>query len=280
MLPINWNTAILYAKLVAIAESVAPTGSYDTATQQKISALGYKYLQTIYGDDLATDVDAHLGDIVPFGFLAVSPSKELVVSIRGTDSLLEWLHDASFLMIPSPVPGTQGFTEDGFTAVYRSLRVGQLNGSDRAVAAIKNCLDSGAASSVTVCGHSLGGALATLLTVDVAVNTSCKSPQSYTYASPRVGDFSFVGAYNSAVSFSYRVANRQDLVPKLPPILPLPYEHVNTLYELNPPPKTVEPTIPCMHHLTTYLWLMGKLAGTNAGPLDSDCVFQAGSSHV
>jgi hypothetical protein len=45
MLPINWNTAILYAKLVAIAESVAPTGSYDTATQQKISALGYKYLQ-------------------------------------------------------------------------------------------------------------------------------------------------------------------------------------------------------------------------------------------
>jgi hypothetical protein len=280
MLPMNWNTAILYAKLVEIAESVSPTGSYDPTTQQQISALGYKYLQTLYGDDLATDMDPHLGDIVSFGFLALSPNKELVASIRGTDTILEWLHDGSFLMVSSPIPGIHGFTEDGFTAVYRSLRIGQLGGTDRAVTAIKNCLDSGAANTVTVCGHSLGGALATLLTVDVAVNTSCKSPVSYTYASPRVGDPSFAGAYNAAVSFSYRVANRQDLVPKLPPILPLPYEHVNTLYELNPAPKAINPTIPCMHHLTSYLWLMGQLAGTSAGPLDPGCVYSGTDMHI
>ena len=71
----------------------------------------------------------------------------------------------------------------------------------------------------------------------------------------------------------------QDLVPKLPPTLPLPYEHVNTQYELNPPPHTINPTIPCMHHLTTYLWLMSQLIVSNAYPLDGDCVF-AGPAHV
>lgn len=68
-------------------------------------------------------------------------------------------------------------------------------------------------------------------------------------------------------------------MPKLPPILPLPYEHVNTQYELNPPPNAINPTIPCMHHMTTYLWLMSQLVVSNAYPLDGDCAF-AGPAHV
>ena len=135
------------------------------------------------------------------------------------------------------------------------------------------------ASSVTVCGHSLGGALATLLTLDVGLNTSCRAPTAYTYASPRTGDHTFAGTYNAVIPASYRIANRQDLVPKLPPILPLPYEHVNTQYELNPPPDGINPTIGCMHHLTTYLWLMSKLAGIGGYSLDQDCKF-AGPAHV
>lgn len=279
MSPINWNTAIQYAKMVAIAESVPPAGN-DAAMKQQIAAIGYTYLQTLWANELATDIDPHLGEVVSFGFLAVSPSKELVAAIRGTDTLLEWLHDGSFLLDASPISGIRGLTEDGFTVVYRSLRIGQPNTSDRAVTSIKGYLDSGAATSVTVCGHSLGGALATLLTADVAVNTSCRTPVSYTYASPRVGDHVFAASYNAAVSASYRISNRQDLVTKLPPIIPLPYEHVDTKYELNPAANQIKPTIPCMHHLTSYIWLMGKLAGTNAGPLDSDCVFQPGSFHI
>jgi hypothetical protein len=279
MPPLNWNTAIRYADLVRIAESVAPTGSYGPAEINQIKPAGYAFLQTLYGDDLATDVDPHAGDVVSFGFLAVSAAKELVAAIRGTDTLLEWLHDGSFLMKASPIAGAQGLTEDGFTAVYRSLRIGQASGTQSAKDSIKNYLDTGAATSVTVCGHSLGGALATLLTLDVGVNTSCRVPTVYTYASPRTGDNTFAGSYTAAIPSSYRIANRQDLVPKLPPILPLPYEHVNTTCELNPPPNKIKSTIPCMHHLTTYLWLMGQLAGSSAYPLDPDCV-ATGSDHI
>jgi len=279
VLTINWNTAIHYASLVKIAESVAPAGSYGKTEIDQIKAAGYTFLQTLYGDDLATDIDPHLGDVVSFGFLAVSDAKELVAAIRGTDTLWEWLHDASFLMVPCPIAGASGFTEDGFTDVYRSLRIGQGNSTPSAKDSIKNYLDSGAAASVTVCGHSLGGALATFLTLDVALNTSCRTPSTYTYASPRTGGPIFAATYNAAIAASYRIANRQDLVPALPPILPLPYEHVNTGYPLNPPPNMVNPTIACMHHLTTYLWLMSQLVGSNAYPLDGDCKF-AGSAHV
>ena len=122
--PINWSTAIYYAISVGIAESVDPSGSYGDLEVNQIKTAGYTFLQTLYGDDLATDIDAHRGDVVTFGFLAASGAKELVAVIRGTDTILEWLHDASFLMVPTPIVGSQGFTEDGLTAVYRSLRIG------------------------------------------------------------------------------------------------------------------------------------------------------------
>jgi len=279
MLLINWNTAIQYGNLVKIAESVTPTGSYGPNEIAAIKNAGYTFLQTLYGDDLATDIDPHLGDIVTFGFLAVSGAKELVVSIRGTDTILEWLHDASYLMVPSPITGSHGYTEDGFSSVYRSLRIGPAKGTSSAKDTVKGYLDAGTAASVTICGHSLGGALATLLTLDVGLNTTCHAPTVYTYASPRTGDHVFEGSFDAVIASCYRIANRQDLVPKLPPILPLPYEHVNTLYELVPPPNTINPTIPCMHHLTTYLSLMGQLAGSTAYRLDGDCM-ATGPAHI
>lgn len=271
MSAVDWKKAIQYANLVKIAEAVPPGDEYDKSYTDQVQAAGYTFLQTLYADDLATDIDPHVGDVVTFGFLAVSASKELVAVIRGTDTILEWVHDAAFLMVSCPIAGAQGFTEDGFSAVYQSLRVGRPNTSLSAKDSINSYLHTGAAASVTVCGHSLGGALATLLTLDVALNTPCRAPTSYTYASPRTGDHFFAGTYNAVVAQSYRIANRQDLVPKLPTILPLPYEHVNTLFELNPPPNKINPTIPCMHHLTTYLWLMAQLSGDGGYPLDADC---------
>jgi hypothetical protein len=280
MSAVNWATAIKYAALVKIAESVDPSADYSAADTALITAAGYTYLQTIYGDDLATDVDSHLGDVVTFGFVAVSAQKELVAVIRGTDTILEWLHDASFLMVPAPIANSHGLTEDGFTAVYRSLRTGRANGTPAIKDSIQTFLGAAAGTSVTVCGHSLGGALATLLALDVGLNTLCKAPMVYTYASPRTGDHTFASYFDAAITSSYRIANRQDLVPKLPPLLPLPYEHVNTEFELNPPYGAIAGTIACMHHLTTYLWLMDQLANTHSYQLDPDCAAPAAAAAV
>jgi len=65
-------------------------------------------------------------------------------------------------------------------------------------------------------GESYGRALVTLLALDVAANTAFKNPTVYAYASPRTGDPAFVSMYNQVVTDSFRIANRLDLVPKLP----------------------------------------------------------------
>ncbi|HLG96955.1 MAG TPA: lipase family protein [Bryobacteraceae bacterium] len=278
MLPIDWKLAIQYAQLVNLAYEVLPTGD-DNQLTSALAALNLKYLHTLYANELATDIDPHLGQCVSFGFLAVSESGELIAAIRGTETIWEWMHDASFLMVPSVIQGVAGLTEDGFTDVYRSLRIDKTAGAPTAIASIATYLSGGTASKVTVCGHSLGAALATLLTADVAANSPCRTPVSYTYASPRTGDHIFANSYNALVPATYRVANRQDLVPQLPPILPLPYEHVNTLYALVPPPNAINLTIPCMHYLSTYLWLMGKQAGVDAGPLNAACAAAVPPGH-
>ena len=78
------------------------------------------------------------------------------------------------------------------------------------------------------------------------------------------------------VKNSWRVANRLDIVPALPP--PVDYEHVLNPYEVNPvrlvplPPKVlVKSTLPCEHSLVTYLYLLSLQSGGPVLPLESAC---------
>lgn len=275
---VNWKIAIGYARLVQIAESVDPQDEYSADDKAAIAALGYTFLDTLYGNELSTDVDPHLGESVTYGFLAVSNApgaveKELVAIVRGTDTVDEWLHDFSFLMVPNPIHSGAGLTEDGFTGIYRSLGVGRTVNSLTAVQAIGAYLHADRADTVTVAGHSLGGALATLLTLDVALNTPERTPVLYSFASPRVGDHQFAGFFDAVIPESYRVYNRADLVPNLPPVFPLPFEHTNTPLPLVAPMGAIQATIACAHHLTTYLWLMEQQVDPSSTefPVDLDC---------
>ena len=66
-----------------------------------------------------------------------------------------------------------------------------------------------------VCGHSLGGALATLTSFHLAC-TGRRVHAVYSVASPRVGNPAFAREYNRRVVHHYRVANIDDVVPSLP----------------------------------------------------------------
>ncbi len=272
MMPsLNWNSAIHYAKLVQLSESTPPNCDNAQLTSA-LASVGYRYLETMYANELATAMDPHRGDVRSFGFLALSASGELVACLRGTATILEWIHDGACLLVPSPIPGSKGLTEDGFTSIYKSLRVGKAVTSALVREAIGKRLADGGVTAVTICGHSLGAALATLVALDTALHTPCKDPSLYTFASPRVGNPLFAEALDAAVPRSYRIANRQDLVTHLPPMLPLPYEHVNTKYELNSPRGAIRPTIACMHHLTSYIWLMEQACGVAGNPPSGDCI--------
>jgi predicted lipase len=265
---VHWQAAISYAQLVGIAYTVAPNADYTDQTKAAIKQAGYDYVETLYGNELATDVSPHQGEEVSYGFLATSAAGELVAVIRGTETILEWLHDFAFLFVPNPIHAGGGMTEDGFTAIYRSLRAGKDPNAPAAIAAIETLVGGGNIQWVTVAGHSLGAALATLLGLDVGLHAEAKSTQVYTYASPRVGELMFQHTYNSVVPNTYRLHNRADLVPKVPLF---PYVHVGSDIELVPPYEAIQATISCWHSLDTYLWLMDQEAGGNTLKVDAQC---------
>jgi len=275
------NRAIQFGLLVKAAEDVPPSSTANAAgqtiaAQYDPNNIGYKVVTTFFGNDLATDLNPARGNqIVSFGYILQAPNNDVVIAIRGTEGIWEWIHDAEFLTVKCPFLTGSGCTDDGFTAIYKSLRVGVTATSTSVVNALAALPFNQATNSLTICGHSLGGALATMLALDVAANTNFKNPIVYTYASPRTGDPAFVSTYNQVVTNASRIANRVDLVPKLP--LPPMYEHVQGLYDLSsvtliPPKLLVKFEIACEHHLTSYLYLLSLLSGGTVLPLDAACV--------
>ena len=271
--------AIEFGQLVNATYATLPSDLRNKAGQA-LSAGGVDYtvVTTIYANDLATDMNpGRADDEVSIGLICqVDQTGDVVIAIRGTEGILEWAHDAEFLQVPCPFLVGAGHTEDGFTDMYESLRTGSAPDSPTVVNALPKLTFPKPAVSVTICGHSLGGALATLLALDVAANTSFTDPAVYTYGSPRVGDSLFASTYDQVVKNSYRIANRIDIVPALPP--PFDYEHVLNPYELNPvrlvplPPKIlVKSTAACEHSLATYLYLLSLQSGGSVLPLEPAC---------
>jgi hypothetical protein len=274
------NQAILYAQLVNAAYAVDPAKMANAAGQivsAGVAAATYEVVATIYANDLATDMDPERGNNrVSMGLiLQATAAGDVVIAIRGTEGIQEWIHDAEFLLVKCPFLVGAGHTEDGFTAMYLSMTTGLAPGSPSVAKALSALPFKRPVTSLTICGHSLGGALATLLALDVAANTAFKNPTVYTYASPRTGGPLFVSTYNQVVPNTVRIASRLDLVPKLP--LPPLYDHVLGLNELNsikigPPPKIlVKPELACLHILTSYLHLLSQQAGGPTLPLQPGC---------
>jgi predicted lipase len=82
---------------------------------------------------------------------------------------------------------------------------------------IHGYLRNGAFSRCIVTGHSLGGALATLCSIDVQYNFGQHlAVEVYTFGAPKVGNAAFVESYNRRVPDSWRFVYGWDAVVGLP----------------------------------------------------------------
>jgi triacylglycerol lipase len=140
----------------------------------------------------------------------------VLVALRGTVGAAEWWDDMHWDLVPFTQVPDGGKVARGFLeiyATYGTMAPGQPQGArasatfaaDVAQAAASG-LEAGldAALPAVICGHSLGGALATLLVADLTANTPLK-PQAWTFASPRVGDAAFAGRYGGLSTVSWRI---------------------------------------------------------------------------
>jgi hypothetical protein len=154
-----------------------------------------------------------------------------VVSIKGTDSWADFRADATI-------------RKDIFLGHY-GVHSGFLGRFDQIW---KQIASTNFIEPVWVTGHSLGGALATL--VAFALRRVCGiMPYVATFGSPRVGNAAFARAYNEFVPYTTRVVHSLDLVPRAPKF---GYEHVNKLLHLDLDGHILGPVRTFLKHLLEF----------------------------
>jgi hypothetical protein len=220
------------------------------------SALGCQIIGYINAVDMFIDDSL----MVFFGYVAQSLAQpnQLVIAIRGTEAALEWLID--FELWPTAfttIPATGLLVENGFFSVFKTMTFVDSNGDAVRLADLL-ALVSGDGASLTIVGHSLGGALATMLALDVLYTTPSLKPDTtvYTLASPALGNGAFADYFDATVQTSFRVWNEYDLVPRAFWF----YTHVsgggNAIIQTEQQYDEITFSPPCEHALTTYLWLL------------------------
>jgi triacylglycerol lipase len=161
------------------------------------------------------------------GIFGLAFGNTLILAYRGSEEtgVADWIQDLKFIPASYPYGDRNNMIRihSGFIQAYSSVRE-----------AMFKVAKESPHQKVICTGHSLGGALATLSALDVKYNLPDKDLSCYTYGSPRVGNSDFVKFYNKHVPQTYRFVNSVDIVPSLPPDIPLlvDYEHVGQLCHL------------------------------------------------
>ena len=147
---------------------------------------------------------------------------EIVLSVRGTNNLRNFLTDAVFPTSScSLVSGCE--VHDGFAESWNEL-------SSWAGATVSASLSSYPGYSLTVTGHSLGAAVATL--GGAYLRAAGQQLALYNYGCPRVGNAAFADFATSQAGGVNRVTHLDDPVPRLPPLL-FEYRHTSPEYWLD-----------------------------------------------
>ncbi|AES90317.1 putative carboxylic ester hydrolase [Medicago truncatula] len=159
--------------------------------------------------------------------------RDIVVVWRGTIQGSEWVQNFNIDLDPAPLifgPKSNVQIHNGFYSLYTSENSGLpsadssarkqvLNEISRLVELYKN-----EEISITVTGHSLGGALATISSVDIVANKfnmPKEQPQkacpvtTFAFGAPRVGNSYFQKIFSDHKDLSALfVRNENDIVPK------------------------------------------------------------------
>ncbi|KAH9796273.1 Lipase 3 domain-containing protein [Citrus sinensis] len=167
------------------------------------------------------------------GFVAVSNNKEsqrigrrdVVVSWRGTVAPTEWLTDLKAKLERFGSKNVK--VQHGFLSIYKSkdksTRYNKSSASEQVMQELDRLVNffrgRGEMVSLTLTGHSLGGALALLNAYEAEISFSDVFINVISFGAPRVGNLAFKEKLNELGVKTLRVVNKQDIVPKLPGIL-------------------------------------------------------------
>ncbi|XP_073056707.1 uncharacterized protein [Primulina eburnea] len=158
-------------------------------------------------------------------------TKRLVIAFRGTEQT-RWKDLLTDLMLvpaglnPERIGGDfkqEVQVHSGFLGAYDSVRTRLISLIKQAIGYRGDSLEMLPTWHIYVTGHSLGGALATLLALELSSSQLSKrgaiSVTMYNFGSPRVGNKRFAEIYNEKVKDSWRVVNHRDIIPTVPRLM-------------------------------------------------------------
>ena len=134
---------------------------------------------------------------------------DIVVAFGGTANAADAQTDLRVRQKPVSYLPRDCKVHEGFDAQYASVR-------RRLGEEVQRLNPAADAERLVCCGHSLGGALATVCALDFAAREGGLRTVCVTFGSPRVGNSSFAYHFNREVDESYRFVNRRDLIPHTP----------------------------------------------------------------
>ncbi|OTB06123.1 hypothetical protein M426DRAFT_118614 [Hypoxylon sp. CI-4A] len=200
------NSNVSVGSVVTCAEDVCPD----------VNAAGAKVLATFSGS--ITDVQ---------GFVSSDDTNQLIVaSIKGSESIRNWIADLSFIRVDCDLVDDCG-VHAGFQTAYDEI-------ADELLAAVKDAQAANPTYRIVFTGHSLGGAVSTVAAAHARSSSGGEglAVDLYTYGSPRVGNAEFADFVTDQAGAEYRVTHLDDPVPRLPPIV-VGYAHTSPEYWLS-----------------------------------------------
>ncbi|KAI0438545.1 lipase [Xylaria telfairii] len=207
----------LYAQYAGASycNSNSPIGSTVTCSGNAcpdVTSAGAKITATFSGSK--TDIR---------GFVSTDAKNQvIVVSIRGSHSLRNWITDLTFFQKSCSL-GSGCKVHSGFATAWDEISAATIN-------AVKAAHTANPAYRIVFTGHSLGAAVSSLgaayarqqgLPVDI-IN----------YGSPRVGNGALAQFISDQPGTEWRITHYDDPVPRLPPII-FGYAHTTPEYWLS-----------------------------------------------
>lgn len=159
---------------------------------------------------LESTVESH-GERVLLGYNKNLNS--MFVSFRGSTNIQNWIDNIQFSKV-YPYNDTNIGVEKGFYKAYNNVKPDILE-------ALNKIQNKYSTTNILLTGHSLGGALATLMAFDIKDKYDLIF---YSFGSPRVGNEYFVNYFKNSTPM-YRVTHYYDMIPHMPQNL-LGYLHI------------------------------------------------------